>query len=141
MASGPDSIRFRPEDLIDRVPDPGWYAVNIAGIWKRPTDTGSTAVKVNFVIIEEGEFEDVEIWDQFVVEPRDSQESEEGELVARRRLARLIRACGTSVEPNVEIPLKTIQGAELLVRIVPETFHGQPRARVKGFRPSAQEER
>lgn len=127
-----DTVRFRPEDLVDRVPDPGWYQVAVAGVWKRPTDTGSVAVKVKFVITEEGDFEDVELWDQFVVEGA----SDEGEHVARRRLARLMRASGIAVEPNVDIPLSSLEGLGLTVNIVPETFKGQSRARVKSYRPA-----
>jgi hypothetical protein len=126
------TIRFLPEDLVDRVPDPGWYPVAVAGVWKRPVETtGSTAVKVKFVITE-GAFEDAELWDQFVVE---GAESPEGEAVARRRLARLLRACGVIVEPDVDVPLKGIEGSELVVKIVPEMFQGQPKARIKSFRP------
>jgi hypothetical protein len=131
MNTSVDTVRFRPEDLVDRVPDPGWYQVTVAGVWKRPTDTGSVAVKVKFVILEEGDFEGIELWDQFVIEGA----SGEGEAVARRRLARLMRAFGIPVEPNKDIPLSSLEGVELAAKIVPETFQGQLRARVKSYRP------
>jgi hypothetical protein len=135
MAPSAPSIRFSPEDLVDRVPDPGWHRAAVAGVWKRPTDTGSIAVKVKYVITEDGEFETVELWDQFVVELRDASESAEGEQVARRRLARLMRACGVEVQPDVDIPLAVLGDCELLIKIVPDTFQGQPRARVASYRP------
>ncbi len=144
MAQGTDklregggaSIRFLPEDLVDRVPDPGWYRASVAGVWKRPTDTGSVAVKVKFVILDDGDFEEVEIWDQFVVEgARAPDTGKEGEQVARRRLARLMRACGIRVEPDVDLPLAPLEGCELLLKVVPDVFQGQPRSRVKAYRP------
>lgn len=124
------TIRFQPEDLVDRVPEPGWHKVAVEGVWKRPTGTGSLAVKVKFVVTDDGDFDGVELWDQFVVEGA----SEEGEQVARRRLARLLRACGVKVVPNVDMPI-TVRGEELLVKVVPDSFRGQVRARLKGYRP------
>lgn len=130
------TIRFMPEDLVDRVPDPGWYRASVAGVWKRPTDTGSVAVKVKFVLLDDGDFEEVELWDQFVVESVGTPDTgKEGEQVARRRLARLIRACGIQIEPDVDLSLSPLEGCELLLRVVPDVFQGQPRSRVKAYRP------
>lgn len=61
--------------------------------------------------------------------------SDEGDAVGQRRLARFLRACGLEVQPNVDIPLQAAQNRELLVQIVPDTFQGNPRARVRAYRP------
>ena len=133
-----ETIVFRPEDLVDRVPDPGWYRMSITGAWKRPTDTGSVAVKVKFEITEDGNFEGVEVWDQFVVEAKtDSESADEGEAVARRRLARLFRACGGQVIAKTAYQIKDLEGRDILGKIVADRFQGQPRARIKAFRPLA----
>ena len=133
-----ETIVFRAEDLVDRVPDPGWYRTSITGAWKRPTATGSVAVKVKFEITEDGDFEGAEVWDQFVVEAKDQSDgTEEGEAVARRRLARLFRACGGQVKAETTYKVKDLEGRDLVVMVVPDRFEGQPRARIKAFRPVA----
>ena len=124
-------VRFKPHHLVDRVPDPGWYRLAIVGAYQRATDTGSVAVKVKFEVTEEGDFEGVECWDQFVTDGA----SDEGADVALRRLARLYRAVGVEVEPDRDYEVAVLEGGEILGRIVEDTFQGQPRARVRAFRP------
>ncbi len=130
-AHGEGTVRFKPHHLVDRVPDPGWYRLAVVGAYQRATDTGSVAVKVKFEVANDGDFEGVELWDQFVVEGG----SEEGADVALRRLARLYRACGVEVEPNHDYAVATLEGREVLGGIVADSFQGQPRARVRAFRP------
>ena len=128
---GEGTVVFKPQHLVDRVPDPGWYRLQVLGAYQRATDTGSVAVKVKFVVSDDGDFEGVECWDQFVVEGA----SDEGADVALRRLARLYRACGFEVTPDQEYEVGSLEGRELLGRIVEDSFQGNPRARVKAFRP------
>ncbi len=73
--------------------------------------------------------EGVELWDQFV------GGSDEGADVALRRLARLYRACGFEVEPDKEYEVGALEGREVLGGIAADSFQGQPRARVRAFRP------
>ena len=131
-ARGEGTVVFKPQHLVDRVPDSGWYPLLIVGAYQRGTDKGSVAVKVKFEITNDGEFEGVECWDQFVVEGG----SDEGADVALRRLARLYRACGFEVVPDEEYEVSALEGRELLGRIVEDSFQGQPRARVRAFRPA-----
>jgi hypothetical protein len=126
------TIIFQPEDLVDRVPPAGWYSATVAGVWKRPVEGSSAvAVKVKFVLIDDGDFQDVELWDQFVVEGV----SGEGEAVARRRLARLFRAAGIEPAPKTKIVLTSIEGLTVMVKVIPDSFQGQPRARISAYRP------
>lgn len=130
-ARGEGTVRFKPHHLVDRVPDPGWYRLAVVGAYQRATDQGSVAVKVKFEIADDGEWAGVECWDQFVVEGA----SDEGADVALRRLARLYRACGVAVEPETDYEVSALEGREVLGRLVEDTFQGQPRARVRAFRP------
>jgi hypothetical protein len=132
-----ETIRFEREDLIDRVPDPGWYRLAVAGVWKRPVETtANLAVKVKFEVTEPGDYEGVELWDQYVVVGApDNGDAAFGTLVARRRLARLMRAAGIAVRAKVNLSLKALEGCEFEGKIMPEEFQGQLRARFKGVRP------
>lgn len=125
------TVVFKAHHLIDRVPDPGWYRLGIVGAYQRATEQRSLAVKVRFEIIDESDWAGVECWDQFVIDGT----SDEGADVALRRLARLYRACGLQVKPDTEYEVAQLQGREILGRIVPDTFQGQVRARVRAFRP------
>lgn len=130
-AHGEGTVRFKAQHLVDRVPDPGWYHLAVVGAYQRATDTGSSAVKIKFEVTEEGDFEGVECWDQFVTDGA----SDEGADVALRRLARLYRAVGVAVEPDRDYEVAALEGGELLGRIVEDSFQGQPRSRVRAFRP------
>lgn len=131
------TVRFKPYHLVDRVPDPGWYRLAIVGAYQRGTDQGSLAIKVKFEVVgdredaDDGGFDGVEVWDQFVVDGS----SDGGADVALRRLARLYRACGFEVEPDTDYEVSALEGREILGRIVPDEFQGQPRSRVRAFRP------
>lgn len=135
-ARGEGTVRFKPHHLVDRVPVAGWYRLAIVGAYQRATDQGSVAVKVKFELVgaegaDDADFEGIEVWDQFVVEGS----SDEGVDVALRRLARLYRGCGVEVEPDTDYEVSALEGGEVLGRIVPDEFQGQPRARVRAFRP------
>jgi hypothetical protein len=130
---GEGAVRFAAHHLVDRCPDPGWYPLAIVGAYQRATDTGSVAIKVKFEVTQDGDFEGVEVWDQFVVEGA----SDEGADVALRRLARLYRACGFEVEADRDYEVSALAGREVLGRIVEDSFQGQPRSRVRAFRPLA----
>jgi len=128
------STQFADSDLCDEVPSPGIYASTITTARLRSSQSGNAMVHVVHAL--EGVRPGYDrVAEYFVLEGASAR----GLALSRRRLVELYRACGLRPRAGEEIAPGALQGARLRVKVEHEQWRGEPRLRVVGHQPPADE--
>jgi hypothetical protein len=123
-------IRFQTSDFIEALPDQGYHPCVIHTARPRVSERGNPTVQVVY------ELDDADpscdrVTEYFIVAGATPQALR----IGRRRLLTLCRACGLDPKQGDELKLAELVGRELQIRIGHDTYEGQPRVRVLGYRP------
>jgi hypothetical protein len=124
------AIRFETGDFIEALPEEGLHTGAILSARPRLSERGNPTLQVVY------QLDDVEptcdrVAEYFVL----AGASPQALRIARRRLLTLCRACGLDLHENDELDLARLVGSRLQIRIGHETYEGQTRIRVLGYRP------
>jgi hypothetical protein len=124
------AIRFETSDFIEALPEEGLHTGAVHSARPRTSERGNPTLQVVY------QLDDVEptcdrVTEYFVVAGANPQ----AVRIARRRLLAMCGACGLVLHENDELDLARLVGRRLQLRIGHETYQGQIRIRVLGYRP------
>jgi len=122
---------FKLNDLVDELPEPGFYLGCIEGARFRQSANRNRMLQVVHTLEEVGSAYQ-RVCDYFVLEGEHVSSS--GIFFARRRLVELFRACGIFPAEGDEIMPADLLNARVEVRVDHEQWEGRPRLRVAGYR-------
>ena len=126
-----DPLHFDADDLLEKLPEPGYYRATVATARHRTSAAGNPMIQVVH------ELEGVSAGHARVSEYFALGGSARGQAMARRKLAQLYRACGLAPKGGDAIDPADLLGAQLEVRVEHDEWNGEPRLRVASHRSPA----
>ena len=121
-------FRFRPSELYEELPGPGYYLGTIVSARSCRSSRGNPMLQVSSRLDEVAESYS-KVADYFVLEGVSGQ----GAATARRRLVELCRAAGLDPWAG-ELVVDELVDVQLEVKVAHDQYGQQPRLKVVGYR-------